>query len=101
MMSVSGQMNYYECGWFFHMRSHKCPLCGTILEKAKRSFIVNSKSKEAKKYNNFWCGEFRLDGDVLVTEHIYHCANCDNTFDPKELRKIERKRLIPWKYRND
>ena len=98
-MSISGEFHYYEGGWLFHMRSHKCPQCGIILEKANRSFIVNSKSNEAKKYNDFWCGEFRLEGDILVTEHIFRCANCNQTFSPKFLKTMEKrkkKRILQW-----
>ena len=69
-MPISGKFHYYEAGWLFYMRTHKCPICGTILEKANQSLVVNSKSKEAKKYNDFWCGEFRLEGGHKLGEFV-------------------------------
>jgi uncharacterized protein with PIN domain len=92
IVPISGKFHYYEAGWLFYMRTHKCPICGTILEKANQSLVVNSKSKEAKKYNDFWCGEFRLEGDILVIEHIHQCPSCNQTFSPKLLKTMEKKK---------
>ena len=95
--AIVGELHYHECGRLYYIRRHQCPICGMVLEKAEEQLIVHSDSKEAKKYDYFRCGEMYLEGNILVTEHIFRCPSCNQTFSPKFLKTVgKKKRKLHW-----
>lgn len=78
----------------FLFKKHYCPWCDNLLSKKLNHKIVNSNSKEAKKYERLYSstdgGSIIGNFDSNIRHHLFYCGTCDKEIEHKTLFSYEK-----------
>ena len=73
----------------YFRKVHFCPDCGSQLNKAEVSRVVNAGSPEARDFDFTMSPGIAMVGDVQFTWDEFECPECHRHFSVNEIKKSE------------